>query len=274
MHVPALSSRRRPAFTLIEIMVVIVVIAILLSILLPALAKGRESGRAVVCASNLRQLGLGFHTYADDYKVIPGTYHQGPINLDWCGENNVAYNPALHRHPFETSVLRDYLERTDRIMECPAAKRAANVKFDYTMVIRLAGARVDLQWRMAYPASPATPTLNMRNFPGIPLLIEEHDKFFNETYDDGSFAAEDQFSTRHGARGAGSAAGGPNGSCNLAYLDGSVGPFKAPVGGNDRVAENADLKARHLRLVKKRGQTWPIDSSTATEFGWANRPQN
>ncbi len=59
---------RRPAFSLIELLVVIAIIAILVSILLPALAEARRVGRAGVCFSNMRQLGVATGSYASDFK--------------------------------------------------------------------------------------------------------------------------------------------------------------------------------------------------------------
>jgi prepilin-type N-terminal cleavage/methylation domain-containing protein/prepilin-type processing-associated H-X9-DG protein len=279
---PALPAR---AFTLIELLVVIAIIALLIALILPALSKAREAGRTVVCTSNVRQVMIGFSTYASDYKVIPGSFYQGPINLDWSGRENVSFMqyvstlpPNTPVNPFQFSVLYDYLSNADKIQECPSAKREANKYFDYTMIIRFGGARLDIDWKMAYPPNPVLPysTANSKLFPGIPLMIEEHDLFTNHSYDDGSFANVDQFSTRHGAKSSGSAAGNRGGGCNVGYFDGSAGIFKAPVGPDDRVAEPQDLVANHLRVLKKGLTPYPvgsnIDTSVLGEYGWVNRP--
>lgn len=62
----ARKRHQRNAFTLIELLVVISIIALLIAMLLPALEAARDSARRVMCASNLRQLGVVVPIYAND----------------------------------------------------------------------------------------------------------------------------------------------------------------------------------------------------------------
>jgi prepilin-type N-terminal cleavage/methylation domain-containing protein len=71
--------RPRTAFSLIEVLVAIAIIAVLLALLLPTLIYTRDAARTAVCAANLKQVGMAWSQYLDDFQVFP----QHELSPDW-----------------------------------------------------------------------------------------------------------------------------------------------------------------------------------------------
>jgi len=66
------------AFTLIELLVVIAIIALLAAIIFPVFATVREKARQTNCLTNLKQIGLGWNQYCQDYdEITPYTIRAG-----------------------------------------------------------------------------------------------------------------------------------------------------------------------------------------------------
>lgn len=78
--------RDRRGLALVEVLVVTAVLAVLLSIVFPVFKSSRDSGRSVICASNLKQIGLITELYVQDNRYFP----QGFCGLLRCTQHSPA----------------------------------------------------------------------------------------------------------------------------------------------------------------------------------------
>jgi prepilin-type processing-associated H-X9-DG protein len=75
-HVRQVSTSAR-AFTVVELVTVLAVVALLAAIGFPVLVKAKRNAQTTECLTNMRQLGMAFRMYLDDYD------EQFPAAVPW-----------------------------------------------------------------------------------------------------------------------------------------------------------------------------------------------
>jgi prepilin-type N-terminal cleavage/methylation domain-containing protein len=92
----------KKAFTLIELLVVIAIIAILAAILFPVFAQAKQAAKQTACLSNLKQLGIAFALYTNDYDDVL----IAPANFDYVDSttHQTQLDPYIKNHSFESKA--------------------------------------------------------------------------------------------------------------------------------------------------------------------------
>lgn len=141
MHLP----QARGGFSLIELLVATTILAVLASLVLVVLRQVRVATEHVVCANNLRQIGIYVQAYADDRRgvVMPShmrwwlpwngyaTYEEGKsVHDDVWGDpwNFWAYYVARSAFIYEGGTDSqwwggrwNWMKRTMHVYQCPSA---------------------------------------------------------------------------------------------------------------------------------------------------------
>ncbi|MDR3708476.1 MAG: DUF1559 domain-containing protein [Capsulimonadaceae bacterium] len=103
---------RKSGFTLIELLVVIAIIAILAAVLFPVFATAREKARQSTCTSNLKQIGLAFVQYCQDYdEATPYACYTDAAS--YCGASNALHGTSAG------FLLNPYI-KTTQVWRCPS----------------------------------------------------------------------------------------------------------------------------------------------------------
>jgi len=129
-------------FTLVELLVVVAVIAILGALLMPAVVSAKRATQKAACLSNLRQVGVAVHTYAEEND---GKIPYGPIAPPFTSPSS--FYPSTGSPTSLLSLqsgapvglgllLERYLASEPKVLFCPAADQRQDIEAELAKVGR------------------------------------------------------------------------------------------------------------------------------------------
>lgn len=105
------------------------VVGILVALLLPAVQSAREAARRMQCASNLKQIGMGFHNYHDAHGHFPPAYtvdedgkplHSWRVLILPFLEQQALYEQFKLDEPWDSPHNLRLAEMMPKIYQCPS----------------------------------------------------------------------------------------------------------------------------------------------------------
>ncbi len=218
------------AFTLIELLVVVAIISLLISILLPSLSAAKSQARTRVCQSNMRQLAIGWSSYANEWRgCLPGssidfigTNSRTAVRLDWLGTYNGGGGDDPNYVPSHGTIY-PYMSNSTAVYKCPedaidsqAISETGQLKpkslYSYTSAPLITGAPMEAlrATRWVDRFSTFTDYHQASSFSQPWLLEEEDESEYLVFVADSAWSNTDIITNRHKGKG------------GVALMDGSV----------------------------------------------------
>ncbi len=155
-----MESKNLRGFTLIELLVVIAIIAILAAILFPVFAQAKAAAKSASALSNLKQVGLATHIYANDYD-------DGTVLTDYAPTSEVS-------SPTWATLLLPYTKNQqinwDAARSIPSPDNFEGYTWDLVTTLAINDAGFSGYWSGTCDDPYAGPYVYGRNITGIEEL--------------------------------------------------------------------------------------------------------
>lgn len=167
-----INRRALAGFTLIELLLVIAIVVLLSAIMAPALARARERARATGCMSQMRQITLALHAFADDRQDFwPRSSHSA------AAHGELAWSQAIAR--YLGSAPDGWTTLTNRVYRCPSKEGPGWRSYGLNVYFELHPDHDDyigspMTWRRRGDVTRPCTTILMAEVPGTTDHVMAH----------------------------------------------------------------------------------------------------